>query len=366
METQIALVSAQPMPTLILAFQRRPGKIILLTSNEMKERAEWLKEVLSPKGVKTKIVPVSAYDISDIRRKVTESIASEEDVTLNVTGGTKIMALGAFLEASGYGLPVFYVDTAYGVIRDLKENKIEPIDGKIRIKEYLKAHGFQMTISKKLQEILPRKKAVGILEKVLIQTPRLTSSWNSLFSRNNIQVYTDEGIESVNPGIQEAFKQLADVGIGRFGNNRFFCDEDTRDYLLGGWLEDYVYHQVNDLKPDDLAMNVEVEWETKESGNTFNEFDVLFTKNFRLFYISCKTSLMSGEHGQSKSALYELDALRDRIAGLFGKAMLVTMRELRKADFFRAKRMGIAVVQGKDIGGLRPILAKWMQGEKGK
>jgi len=332
----------------------------------MKERAGWLKEVLLPKGFKTKIVPVSAYDIEDIRRKVAGSISSEEKATLNVTGGTKIMALGAFLEASTRAFPVFYVDTSYGVIRDLKENKIEPINGKIKIREYLKAHGFQIMTSKKLQEILPRKEAVNILEKVLIRTPNLTSSWNSLFSRNDASICKNKGIESVDPVIRETLKRLAGIGVGRFENNRFFCDEETRDYFLGGWLEDYVFHQVNDLKPDDLAMNVEVKWETEESGNTFNEFDVLFTKNFRLFYISCKTSLMTGEHGRSKSAIYELDALRDRIAGLFGKAMLVTVRELRKEDFFRARRMGITVVQGKNLKNVRSILAKWMQKETGE
>ena len=186
-------------------------------------------------------------------------------------------------------------------------------------------------------------------------------SWNSLFSRVSPEELETDGIESVHPEIQKIFAELAEAGFGRFEGGRYFCDEEIRAYLLGGWLEDYVFHQVNGLKPDDLARGVEVVWEKEAPGSTANEFDILFTKNFRLYYVSCKTSLMQGEHGHSKSALYELVALRERIAGLFGKAMLVTMRKLLNVDFHRARRMGITVVQGKDLTNLRSILSKWMK-----
>jgi len=361
MATHLALVSAQPMPTLISAFQYHPAKVFLLTSKEMENRAQWLTRVLAPKGIKTEIVPISPNDIREVRGKVAEVMSPGEDMVVNVTGGTKIMALGAFLEASNHKVPVFYVDTALGVIRNLNDNSVEPIQGKISIKEYLEAHGFQLTASKKLQNILYHKKAVGVLEKVLVNNPKLISSWNSLFSQRNSFLLEKKGIVSVKPAIHEAFAKLAEIGTGRFVEGRYFCNEETREYLTGSWLEEFVFHQVDSLKPDDLAMNVEVKWEVEGPGNTSNEFDILFTKNFRLFYVSCKTSLMEGKHGRSKGALYELDALRNRIAGLFGKAALVTMRTLAKEDYLRAQRMGITVVQGKDLRNIRSILAKWMQ-----
>jgi len=361
METQVALVSAQPMPTLILAFQREPERVVLMTTDEMKGNAIFLKNVFNPKGIKVAIVPVASYDIQKIRDSVARVINDYDNVALNVTGGTKVMALGAFLEFSERKLPIFYVDMKFGLIRNLTDNSMAPLRGRVSLKEYLMAHGFYVESSEGLREVIPRKKIVSILAKTLTKMPGRITNWNHLFHYYTPHDNGNMGVESADRDLRDVFESLALESVGNLEKGRYTCDEEMRKYFLGGWLEDYVFLEVNALKPDSLAKNVVVSWESPGKNKIKNEFDILFTHNFKLYYISCKTSNITGGHEHSKEAIYELDALRDRIAGLFGKAMLATVRKLGEADFTRAKRMGVAVVQGKDLANLRSMIASWIK-----
>ena len=56
----------------------------------------------------------------------------------------------------------------------------------------------------------------------------------------------------------------------------------------------------------------------------------------------------------------ELDSLKDRAGGLFGRGMLVSARNLRDEDRERAKKMKIELVDGKEALRLGERLKAWL------
>ena len=103
-------------------------------------------------------------------------------------------------------------------------------------------------------------------------------------------------------------------------------NEEDREYLRGGWLEERLFLAVDAALPGgkDIHMNVMCE---DPFGNR-NEFDVLFTLENVLYLIECK-SLGAPEGGENDVAasintfLYKLGALRQNF-GLTPRAFLAT------------------------------------------
>jgi hypothetical protein len=79
----------------------------------MKEKSEMLSNVLKNRGFETENVSIKAYDINDVI-SVSESLINKCkscEVTLNITGGTKIQTLGTFQAFYTREKSIYYVDT---------------------------------------------------------------------------------------------------------------------------------------------------------------------------------------------------------------------------------------------------------------
>ncbi|MBI5307123.1 MAG: DUF1887 family protein [Planctomycetes bacterium] len=94
----VCLVSDQPIPNLTTALQFKPDTVVLLKTKEMEEKAGLLEDVLKNKGCDVQSETIAAYDINNVIT-VSESLINKCkncDVSLNITGGTKIGTLGTF------------------------------------------------------------------------------------------------------------------------------------------------------------------------------------------------------------------------------------------------------------------------------
>ena len=105
MLTQLCLVSAQATPNLTPALDpaTRPRRVILLVSPDMHAKAEWLEQVLRPRGVRVDRWPIDdAWDVEGVQSRLLELLDRERDameagaIALNATGGTKPMSIAAY------------------------------------------------------------------------------------------------------------------------------------------------------------------------------------------------------------------------------------------------------------------------------
>jgi len=359
-DTHVCLVSAQPLPNLIPILHQdlRPRRVVLLVSDDMQQRARTLGEILPQWGLAVESRPVSHTD-GDAVRKAVEAVLAErkgERVVLNVTGGTKIMALAAYEAFRVAGQPVFYVDTDSDEIRFLWEGPVLPMANVVDTTTYLRAYGYKMT---EVRESVPDAWAVAA-RTMGAQVGR----WREALLALNAccegvakhKLATPRPVE-YSAGMGEVLSLLERHGLVRVEvarGRRYlrFPGPEELGFIRGGWLEVYVYDLVRRMEG---ALEPLMGVKCLSARGVTNELDVVFTFRNRLFIVECK----SGKGKHNKGMPYKLDAVRDKVGGLFGRVMYVSVDRVSDMEYLRAQEWKMQVVQGEEIAALPDILQAW-------
>jgi|Deesub1362A_J573_1020465.scaffolds.fasta_scaffold00319_38 hypothetical protein len=370
----VCLVSDQAIPNLTTALQFNPDTTVLLSTNEMKDKAKRLETVLKNKGLKVKTLKISAYDINDVIT-VSESLLNDCKgckVSLNITGGTKIGTLGTFQVFYTASKPIFYVNTKDNEIIKLypeKEQQKYPIEISISIKDYLAVYGFNVkSYVKDDSYIYKRKKVTDYLANLVIHRPNIIGEINYKLQNFEEKSYPLKINITKNKQVIKLYDILKDSGLVKIRNKSTIeiPDVETAKYLNGIWFEEYVYMMAKSLGADEVKLNVKGVWDTVGKHPPTNEFDILISKGNRLFYISCKTAnpdrkIDDTDETIGKEYLYELDSISDSALGLFGKRMLASARAI-KNDYVRkrAEILKIDIADGQNIATLKGKLQQWL------
>ncbi len=365
----VCLVSEQPIPNLTTALQLNPETVLLLTTKEMIEQAVRLNNVLVKQGIEVEQIVISAYDINNVisqSENVLEKFRSH-DVSLNITGGTKVGTLGVFQVFYTSGKPIYYVNTKDNKILKLfpeKEQEEYPINVKISIKDYLAVYGFMVDSYIKNDGYLYKRKE---LTNYLAYSSHIIGELNHRlhdFSEKTsfpivVNIPADDKLKKLT-GLLESVTEKS-------GHKIEISGYDDLRYLKGIWFEEYIYMLAKNLGADEVWLNVIGKWVTKGQHHPRNEFDVLIAKGTRLFYISCKTANPNRKtdefnEGIGREYLYELDCICDNALGLFGKRMLASVRKIEDPYVReRAKILKIDTAEGKDINTLKDKLKQWLK-----
>lgn len=367
---QLCLVSSQPLPNLVPVCDpdRRPEKVVLLVTEPMRQQAEWLEAVLAGRKIETERWNIqSPYDYAHIRLRL-EKLLERPDmkgVALNVTGGTKVMALAAFELFRERDLPIFYVQPQKDLILPIAPAApLREIPDCLKLEEFLAAHGFQVTGL--------RRHAVGATrgelgQRLVNHASKFGSALGALnYLAGTAEDRPDLSSDPVAPrhwglkGFDALLELFANEGILRQedGNLRF-QNEEGRFFVNGGWLEEYLFSRIARLRAriplQDAAMSLEVQ---SHSGSR-NEIDLAILGNNRLHLIECKTRSFAGGQGAGSRTLYKMDMLRD-LGGFTAKALLASYKKLGRHDARRAADLDIEVVAGTGLRGIEERLEKWL------
>ena len=369
----VCLISDQPIPNLVPLLLEKPAKAVFLVSPQMRPQAERLIKVVQPHGIKTRIEEISsAYDFTEVEqacRKVIEAAVNPDDLTLNVTGGTKIAALAAYHVFYFDNRRIIYLDTANNRLQQLSPAHADiALPGMVKFRDYLSAYGMTPFSS---NDPAPKgqRPGLGDLAQLLIKNEQLLSRLNAAINRQgNDPSYINLSLNELGEGADELSGLLCGCGVAT-ATQSSGINIPSRDKIFfcnGGWLEEYAYWAVKALgiKGLDLAMNIRVQWDGKGKQQTENEFDILFTLANRLHLISCKTAnpeRTTAAGTRATEALNELDALSDRAGGLFGKPLLISARKLSGYDRERAKKMKIHLIDGTEVLALKENIRLWLR-----
>ncbi len=373
-DTHVCLISDQPVPNLtpLLDPALAPRRIVMVVTPDMRERAEWLVEVVRPRGIRSERLDVDdAWNVEHIQTRLLEWLERETDgedesrIALNATGGTKLMSIAAYEVFRAYALPIFYVHPRKDRLIWLQpENQPErELADRVRLEDFLRAHGAEVT--GKPRRNVPEADDLALAHSLVADVERLghalgTLNWLAGQARPPYWQVNDipDGA-----GLDELIDRFADHGkLVREGDRLIFPDETTRAFVNGGWIESYVFDQLRRIRRDDphihdLAHAVEVARHSKGKAVP-NELDVACLRNNRLHIIECKTRRFreAGPDSAGAEALYKLDSLRDLMGGLQARAMLVSYRDLPDHDRTRAADLGISVCAGAQLRHLRQHL----------
>lgn len=374
-DTHVCLVSAQATPNLTPALDShlKPRHMVLVASPDMQHQAQSLAAVIKRRGITVEQLDIAdAYDYAAIEDALLVWLAANEEkgVALNVTGGTKLMAMAAQAVFASGNKPVFYVNAETNGVLFLDRRAPHPLDARVKLRDYLEAHGYALTGSPARPNILAAQRdlanrlvdhvesaggALGQLNGLAqqargsLQSPPLNDrQLDSIKLRDVIDLFADAEILHLNKA-----KQIV------------FSDEPARVFANGGWLEFHVHQALSDLAPTeqitDHALNLTV---VAPNGRTKNELDAAFLHTNRLHIVETKASNLAdiGATGDNKAtdALYKLEALL-KLGGLRTRAMLVDYRgKLTPADKARAAASNIRIVSGAQLKNIKGELKSWI------
>jgi hypothetical protein len=389
-DTHLCLVSAQATPNLLplLDDAWRPKKVVLACSAQMKHAAQALRAVIQTKAsgmvVETLELP-NAYDYAALSDSFLSYLAEHESehIALNVTGGTKLMAVAAQEAFRSAGKPVFYVNVESDEVLVIGEKSTgqaaQPLRAKLKVHEMLRAHGYSVTTQEHPQITRELRDLTARLVDRVSSAGRALGALNALARAardNNLRVELNRDQSSMALG--DVVALFADAGLLRQqGDTLIFKDEESRFFANGGWLEAHVYEALQSLRAQhdgltDVAMGVRVAFggqDPRSAGKAKdkNEIDVAFLYRNTLHLIECKTANLAqggkGDDNKATEALYKMESLL-KLGGLRTRGMVVDYRgqlASSEADRQRAKESHIEIVSGVQLKDLKGTIARlWL------
>jgi len=375
-DTHLCLVSNQATPNLIPVMDANtaPRRVVLALSADMKQRGAWLSAVMRRHGITVEVLEIpDAYDFNSCWEVFSDWLTTQyKDVALNATGGTKIMAIAAqdvFREAKK---AVFYVNIENdSLLRLDRGEKPVILPTKIKLREYLESHGYEVEGGVKKPDISAEQR--DFVNKLAYESERLGHAlgklnWLAQQAKGSLKspVLDESALDSQT--FNELLGRFSEAGCLSVKDKRLvFPNESARQFVNGGWLEFLVYQALSSLSSEfnfsDYAIGLKVRAPNK---TTSNELDGAFLYRNTLHIIECKTANLvqsSTDNNQSKGtdALYKLDGLRN-MGGLRTKAALIDYRgSLNDADKGRAAQMRLTVISGSQLRNLAGCLKGWLK-----
>jgi len=154
MKHQIALVGGQLLPIYLGFKEFTPDKVHYIVSKDSKKGLKHLMSVI--KGVPTVEHNCNAYDFDSVKttcEKILDKIEDQDEVSINFTGGTKIMVLAIHSVLMERGLTGFYINQD-NTLLSLPSYSKRPIECRITTDEFLRISGHQQYTSKTLNDFI--------------------------------------------------------------------------------------------------------------------------------------------------------------------------------------------------------------------
>ncbi len=378
-DVHFCLVSKQALANLlpVLDGSFRPKRAVLFVTADMKNAAKNLADVFKRYQVSVSMCDIAdPYDIKAIRDVVFEQAFQLRDnnIVLNMTGGTKTMAIGAQEAFASAGFPYFYLNHENDELQIIHTEKVansnqmevdrQVLSTKLTLETCLNAQGFAVEskdelnvndVQRDLMDFLvsfsatnsASVKALNYITSKLEREKSLSCNW-----LNSLGKSPDGG--ALFKEILDKFEKAGYLTYTR--DTLTFTSADARAFANGLWFEHYVASKIPDAKVTDKTLNLVV-----RSGGVKNELDVAVIARNRLHIIECKTRNMQGESDEHiREAIYKLEMLK-RLGGSNSRCALVSYLPITNKHFReRAADSEIKLVDGTQIKNLPQILNEWL------
>ena len=368
----VCLVSDQPMPNFLPILNKRlkPESVTLVVSERMRARAEWLKREIAKHQVAILDdidIGGSAGDIAALDAKLTAWVDAHPGLVktsvLNVTGGTKPMAIAAQEVFRMADRPVFYVDIATDTVSWVPGHMpSERLENSPTLSQLLGLNGISI-VSGDFRSNVENDKWRHFCEEISHDPREWALSLGALNALASASVDAFERARGTraeqaalrfSPGEREMElprwnEMLEMLGAdelvdGRIAGMRFVSCEAAR-FCAGIWLEHHVFALLKRFGFDRkrALMNARI----VDSRGNENELDSVAIHRNTCYVIEDKTKNMkvrAGNQGNvADAAVYKLAQISKNL-GLRTRGILVSARPVRPVDKERAKAYGVDVI----------------------
>lgn len=339
-----------------------PDKVVVAITDSMKKQGETLVQEIVQSGKNSEALEIKQESsLKALNEQFSAWIEKhiDDEIIVNITGGTKLMSLAAYQLFSEWGFRCIYCDRGSSQLIWLDdESTIPNIGSKVSLERYLRTYQYQITQKSTLASIPKNyKKYAEIIYKELCKPGKYDATCTFI---SKVHALTQQNtLHNAN------FSQEEDVflrhleketGIFKFQDNKIICDDGTCRMMNGGWLEIIAADALRGDHYRDIHLGVNFEKSTQRKGvSTKQELDVMAMHKDKLLIIECKAKQWDNAT-QASEAIYKLKALSD-IGGLNTLPVFISLRKVPNAAKTRAAEQGINVITGQaDFQALRQKL----------
>lgn len=324
----VCIISAQLLPNYLYVVEKvgQADEVLLIASKRFKEKAKAAAKVLRTLNKRIYFLNLSDFGVEEkwnqLIKEIRDRLENKDKYLVNLTGGTKYMAMAVQKAFEGYRSEFFYIPLPKNYMLSLMQQgprTKESIAHRVNVREALTVFGAE------LEEASKPMFSVEIARKCLelFRLQRLDHSLFAELEKQQRSLFWDE--------------KFTQKRINRFlenlKNRKFHVATLLKQevaYLKGGWFEEYVYYLIkSEVKPDSIEINLKVDVPANKGEDIIkNEFDVCFTRNNRFYVIECKA--FSGNNKKDNSVIYKSKALKESVLGMAASSYICAIGSVSK------------------------------------
>jgi hypothetical protein len=357
MKTLLCLLSQQHVPNLLAVHHFQPERLVLVETAGMRRKnaARDFREALRLGGRAYDDQHCQSLPLDDENNpgalggclQAAAAALSDAEWTVNLTGGTKPMSIGAyeFFRDKPARLVYTSVDRPNRFL-DIRGGAAEDCAYRPGVPEFLAGYGFSFSLPKveekeKYVRFLPptaqliarRSPRVPLLrlmpsanQKDRAHWEETCKSWREKARMKGVELQSrDVDVEIPDAEVREALARAFRLGVaGTFLTG--WLNRQAADFLTGGWLEvfmwDLMKRHADALGLWDVRLGPVISHRDK---GVMNEIDVVFMRDCGLCSIECKSGAQG--HDPGGDILYKIETVKHQFGALLGKAFLATTAE---------------------------------------
>lgn len=340
----VTLVGKETLPAYYLAKELKADIVYVLATKQSKPEASRLKRVLKDEDVKCVLnCDIDAFDINSVISACEEiqSLSDENtEVSYNLTGGTKPMAIGAYKVAEAHDARIYYTNSDR--LMDWNLLTSQPLELKVDNETIFALQG----------QIL---KHINVYEEDVANVECARAIMSFLQEAGNRKVFSklwklyDEH-QLGNSYSAESFQYKYEKGhlsIEVAGNVKLdICNDGARKLMFEGrWWETIVAQAVFEWSAGryDVFRNVTFSPRNSESSqNDKNEVDVLVNIGNKMLFIECKSGRVTQDN------INKMAVIRQNYGSDKSKSVLATLWPLPEDLKEKARESHVHLIVGTE------------------
>lgn len=336
MKHQIALLGSQVLPIFLGIKEYNPDHVHFLVTNESNVKLDQLADVLEDVEIHSYVC--NPYDVKNVR-EVCESIITQrsgsDEISFNLTGGTKLMLIAAQSVLSEGGFSGFYVDTNNSVT-EIPSFVKKKLCYTISTEDFFSLSGHRISSSKRLDsfdhaDFNAAEKIQGFSDEGK-DFSLITAHFRKIKKIKNF------GEELINENLKCTWS-LGIITIQKKGKKEYIFESPNVKALFfyGGWWELLVANSLAGWEAgQEILMEVVLPFKIDLKTNK-NEIDILINRNNKLIFIECKSGIVSSQD------INKIKTIRDTYGGNSSRSVLVCQHKPEKTLFEKCKELSIDV-----------------------
>lgn len=331
----INLIGKETIPNFHAYKEIQPDILIQVFSDFSKKAANIIAALIDINATKVFSIECDGWNFTDLLGKLRQNvkILANDELYVNVTGGTKMMALAAYEfakeQAPNIDVKIFYTTTNSEIVWFREKDHLTSFNSVFSIKELITLQNQKINSSFNFDETYEKfKTQIEIIDKDL---PKSSSSWNKFLTCINNYVRIKEEKNQTFSKIAETLNSSQNLFLIEKKHNLISISLEKKSWMKfelpdtevlwflvnGGWFELMVAERLVKKYPNyELLLNVIFNFKSNQKL-VRNEVDVLMSDGNKLIFIECKSGIINSK---------DIDAIKIRkevYGGLIGDSILV-------------------------------------------